>query len=883
MQAIQCPNCGYGSCTQIDDEKWSCPACDHIFTVHNLSREFRATDEHISQVHQDLKASIKNIGRMADRNYLDEESTLEKAETHLRNGDFPAAEECFSEVAEEYPMHSAGWYGRFRAITGNFTQVERYALFLCGGIPAEFDRELVNEGVQFLGCDDVRKALSCEDADEETIVGEVADFLGRCAEYGKQEAEETILDAKESYKDVIKQRDLYIKTARAEKAKGITKALIPALIVLLLIGAVVLYLTKLEEKVWVIPIVLILLVIIFKFRLGGKILGVFGKGISEAVNESAASKAALADLLEENLSVQNISTGVLRSCCIDIDNYNYIINAVNEDPWHYIEEYINDPLENMTIDDLDEETDHAFIIDFLSGNIERFNYLSGIEIDEGPVSTHGKDKMSVMTTSIVSYMTFIGWVIAYNFGASEGADFYLNQALIYNILVVLLGILSLLLNNGASLLVTELISFVFFIIGITYAANQKQKELPLIGKLRILKYPENREDPDTLQEAGEQKVQKVQKVQNQQNQAGTIPKMVLIAIPVVIVVIGILVFSIVMIIKGLKQADKNAPVISGSTEIETSVEEPAVESAVELPAEEPAVYIEEAAEPAVEEPAPEAADEDIKKARSFNEFISGEGAAKVADDFLSALEMDLFIPMKGEYYSLEYLKKIGDGVVKYDRAKVTAVSIHGRVLYAMTLYYPSELGYTAEELIIFADGDDGLEMKFAIDSWDRRWANMNEEGIVFDGGSYGAGSHGSKIYAPDQSLTYRKISELTVNSPDFPFPKQEELEGGEDIDDSEAIDALNATMQEAAEGKEEVWDVDFYQEIINGKAWYYFLAREGTKLTQDTVDYIDSIANSHGLVFDGKAPADEAREALEKEMGVYEACKNDTEPEWKDE
>ena len=35
-----------------------------------------------------------------------------------------------------------------------------------------------------------------------------------------------------------------------------------------------------------------------------------------------------------------------------------------------------------------------------------------------------------------------------------------------------------------------------------------------------------------------------------------------------------------------------------------------------------------------------------------------------------------------------------------------------------------------------------------------------------------------------------------------------------------------------------------------------------------------------GFGFDGKAAADAAREAYEKELGVYEACQNQTSPEW---
>ncbi len=98
-------------------------------------------------------------------------------------------------------------------------------------------------------------------------------------------------------------------------------------------------------------------------------------------------------------------------------------------------------------------------------------------------------------------------------------------------------------------------------------------------------------------------------------------------------------------------------------------------------------------------------------------------------------------------------------------------------------------------------------------------------------------------------------------------------------ENGDPVEALNTTMQEAAEGNDKAQDVVYYREIINGKVYYYFL---GTgKLTQSTVDYIDKIAASHDFKFDGKATADDARTAYEQTLGVEEACKNDKEAPWK--
>ena len=53
MEAIKCPNCGSEKVKELTEEKYVCLGCDNIFLVHNLSKEFRQTDEHIADVHGD--------------------------------------------------------------------------------------------------------------------------------------------------------------------------------------------------------------------------------------------------------------------------------------------------------------------------------------------------------------------------------------------------------------------------------------------------------------------------------------------------------------------------------------------------------------------------------------------------------------------------------------------------------------------------------------------------------------------------------------------------------------------------------------------------------------------------------------------------------------
>lgn len=49
MKAIKCPNCGSEQVKELTEEKYACMACDNVFLIHNHSKEFRKTDEHISR------------------------------------------------------------------------------------------------------------------------------------------------------------------------------------------------------------------------------------------------------------------------------------------------------------------------------------------------------------------------------------------------------------------------------------------------------------------------------------------------------------------------------------------------------------------------------------------------------------------------------------------------------------------------------------------------------------------------------------------------------------------------------------------------------------------------------------------------------------------
>lgn len=97
--------------------------------------------------------------------------------------------------------------------------------------------------------------------------------------------------------------------------------------------------------------------------------------------------------------------------------------------------------------------------------------------------------MDKKVTGIVSYITLIGWLIAYLAGDKEGAKFHLNQALVI-ILIGLVGgiVLSWVPFIGSILKgALGLAQLVYMILGIVSAVKEEENPLPLIGGIKLLK------------------------------------------------------------------------------------------------------------------------------------------------------------------------------------------------------------------------------------------------------------------------------------------------------------------------------------------------------------------------------------------------------------
>jgi len=88
--------------------------------------------------------------------------------------------------------------------------------------------------------------------------------------------------------------------------------------------------------------------------------------------------------------------------------------------------------------------------------------------------------MDKKTTSIVAYITWIGLIIAFVAGDKEGAKFHLNQSLV----IWLVGTI------GGFIPVVNVIVGIFcaicWILGFIYAVQQEEKEVPIIGSIKLL-------------------------------------------------------------------------------------------------------------------------------------------------------------------------------------------------------------------------------------------------------------------------------------------------------------------------------------------------------------------------------------------------------------
>lgn len=100
--------------------------------------------------------------------------------------------------------------------------------------------------------------------------------------------------------------------------------------------------------------------------------------------------------------------------------------------------------------------------------------------------------MSKKATDILAYITGIGWLIAFLAGDRENSKVHLNQGLVLLIVefageAVIRILAKFIPMMGLLNCVFSIACLIWAIMGIIYASKGEEKELPLIGGIKILK------------------------------------------------------------------------------------------------------------------------------------------------------------------------------------------------------------------------------------------------------------------------------------------------------------------------------------------------------------------------------------------------------------
>lgn len=184
MEAIKCPNCGSEKVQELTEEKYACLACDNVFLIHNLSKEFRQTDKHISDVHADLSrkidnlnAGMQNISMESSGDAFKAKTVLNAAEELLKKGDFLKAYENFKTYTVYMPDSYVGYEGMFRALTDNYMDDAGQYKRIASDMTEATVKNLLADGTDVLS-----KALQCEDCNKGDLLNKYKEYYERSLE-----------------------------------------------------------------------------------------------------------------------------------------------------------------------------------------------------------------------------------------------------------------------------------------------------------------------------------------------------------------------------------------------------------------------------------------------------------------------------------------------------------------------------------------------------------------------------------------------------------------------------------------------------------------------------------------------------------------------------
>ena len=158
MEAIKCPNCGSEKVKELTEEKYACLACDNIFLVHNLSKEFRQTDAHITDMHEDINEKLDNLSKNVNSVTINSNAQasrakeiLIEAQDNFDRGKYCEAYAGFKKYTGFEPDSCVGYEGMYKVI-----------LKLKGNTSKEKDK--------YAGYDLLNKMISCKDCDKEAVL-----------------------------------------------------------------------------------------------------------------------------------------------------------------------------------------------------------------------------------------------------------------------------------------------------------------------------------------------------------------------------------------------------------------------------------------------------------------------------------------------------------------------------------------------------------------------------------------------------------------------------------------------------------------------------------------------------------------------------------------
>ena len=108
---------------ELTEEKYACLACDNIFLVHNLSKEFRQTDAHITDMHEDINEKLDNLSKNVNSVTINSNAQasrakeiLIEAQDNFDRGKYCEAYAGFKKYTGFEPDSCVGYEGMYKVI-----------------------------------------------------------------------------------------------------------------------------------------------------------------------------------------------------------------------------------------------------------------------------------------------------------------------------------------------------------------------------------------------------------------------------------------------------------------------------------------------------------------------------------------------------------------------------------------------------------------------------------------------------------------------------------------------------------------------------------------------------------------------------------------------